>query len=340
MADKANIRVSIHEQWEADGLLIDGEYYVPYQMIEQAFGTEKTFWSRERLLDIRLTNGKIRTIAPYVTRGNYFRYDLSRVENWAVTFDAAGIPTTSHGSNPVYNPSTISLYGLQNYSLYLLNNAKEYRERFLLVANWLVDHQDELGGWAYTFDHPFLPHRVSTLRAPWYSAIGLGMALSVLSRATLLTDDKRFLDAAVRVVPLFQKNVAEGGVRSQFEETYDFYEECPTTPSSFILNGFMFSLIGLYDLHTASNQEDAHHLFQSGMRTLKRMLSLYDLGNRTAYDLTHYTGASGAPNIAKWGYHITHIHLLEALNSIQQSDEFETTLHRWKGYLKGESGGV
>lgn len=80
MADKANIRVSIHEQWEADGLLIDGEYYVPYQMIEQAFGTEKTFWSRERLLDIRLTNGKIRTIAPYVTRGNYFRYDLSRVE--------------------------------------------------------------------------------------------------------------------------------------------------------------------------------------------------------------------------------------------------------------------
>ncbi|GAK06153.1 hypothetical protein JCM19037_4729 [Geomicrobium sp. JCM 19037] len=72
MADKANIRVSIHEQWEADGLFIDGEYYVPYQMIEQAFNTEKTFWSRERLLDIRLTNGKIRTIALMKREGTIF----------------------------------------------------------------------------------------------------------------------------------------------------------------------------------------------------------------------------------------------------------------------------
>ncbi|NWO12521.1 MAG: hypothetical protein HLX49_02620 [Virgibacillus sp.] len=28
-----------------------------------------------------------------------------------------------------------------------------------------------------------------------------------------------------------------------------FYEECPTDPPSFILNGFMFALIGLYDLY-------------------------------------------------------------------------------------------
>lgn len=42
-----------------------------------------------------------------------------------------------------------------------------------------------------------------------------------------------------------------GGVRNElFGRAW--YEEYPTTPGSFVLNGFMYALIGLYDLSSAT----------------------------------------------------------------------------------------
>lgn len=39
-----------------------------------------------------------------------------------------------------------------------------------------------------------------------------------------------------------------GGVRTYFPGGFVWYEEYPTTPSLFVLNGFIYSLLGLYDL--------------------------------------------------------------------------------------------
>lgn len=80
-----------------------------------------------------------------------------------------------------------------------------------------------------------------------------------------------------------------------------WYEEYPTKPSSFVLNGFIYSLIGLYDLMMlAPTQQvkEATALFDQGMDSLKRLLLAFDNGSGTNYDLRHFTLGS-APNIAR-----------------------------------------
>lgn len=81
------------------------------------------------------------------------------------------------------------------------------------------------------------------------------------------------------------------------------------TPPSFVLNGFIYSLIGLYDVVSLTSNGlgederqaggDARLLFDQGMTTLKRLLPLFDTGSGSVYDLRHFTlGLS--PNIARW----------------------------------------
>lgn len=68
------------------------------------------------------------------------------------------------------------------------------------------------------------------------------------------------------------------------------YEEYPTTPPSFVLNGFIYSLLGLYDLNSTAPSNigrEAGQLFNQGMLSLKKMLLLYDTGSGTSYDLRH-----------------------------------------------------
>ncbi|MGM7719602.1 D-glucuronyl C5-epimerase family protein [Metabacillus sp. Hm71] len=332
----SDIKVIMHNQFEAVGKVIGDEYYIPYSLIEKAYHTEREWLSKENTLKVHVTKVKALEINNYDYKGNYLHFDRNKVENWSVEFDNTGIPQTKYSFGKYYNPSTIAHYGLQHYSLYLINSDNQSKEKFLKVANWFINNQDSHGGWSYKFDLHFYPGRLEKIKAPWYSAIGLGMAMSVLSRASYLTKDNKYTKSALKSVKIFQTPVEKNGILSKFEDKFYFYEECPTDPPSFILNGFMYSLIGLYDLYQATNDNETLNLYNLGIDSLKRMLPLYDLGNRTAYDLTHYTTDGGYPNVAKWGYHITHIHLLAAINSIEKNIKLNEALVRWKGYLLGK----
>jgi heparosan-N-sulfate-glucuronate 5-epimerase len=105
-----------------------------------------------------------------------------------------------------------------------------------------------------------------------------------------------------------------------------------------VLNGFIYSLIGLYDLKevaTGRISEKAEKLFDSGMRTLKVMLLMFDTGTGTFYDLRHIT-AGLAPNRARWDYHKVHINQILLLSEVDSDPLFSSTAERWKGYMKGK----
>ncbi|UFU00037.1 D-glucuronyl C5-epimerase family protein [Radiobacillus kanasensis] len=331
-----DISIVMHDQHKAVGKKIGNDFYVPLTLIERGYQTEKEWIETDQTLKIHVTKARPIVISSYDYNGNYMHYDKIGVENWNVTFDDTGIPKTVYSFGQYYNPSTIAQYGLQHYSLYVKNKDQESKKKFLTVADWFLKNQDSRGGWSYHFDHAFFSSRLPDLKAPWYSAIGLGMAMSVLARASYLSNNQNYANRALRANRLFQ-TLPPKGVLAKFENKYSFYEECPTNPPSFILNGFMFALIGLYDLFKHTSNNVTRKLFEEGMLTLKRMLPLYDLGNRTAYDLTHYTTDGGFPNVAKWGYHVTHIHLLATLNAIEKDYKMEETLVRWKGYVLGHT---
>lgn len=326
----------MHDQFESMGKKIGNDFFVPLPLLEKGYHSEKEWIEKENTLKIHVTKARFLEINHYDYKGNYLHYDKNKVENWSVKFNSDGIPKTVYSYGEYYNPSTIAQYGLQHYSLYLKTNATISKNNFLTVADWFINHQDYRGGWAYQFDLPFYPERLHKLKAPWYSAIGLGMAMSVLSRASYLTKDNKYSKSALKAKGIFKTPSKENGILAKFDSKFSFYEECPTDPPSFILNGFMFSLIGLYDLYKETNDKGIKILYDKGIISLRKMLPLYDLGNRTAYDLTHYTTDGGFPNVAKWGYHITHIHLLAALNSIEKDTKMNEILIRWKGYVKGK----
>ncbi|XDV53274.1 hypothetical protein PO909_021829 [Leuciscus waleckii] len=207
---------------------------------------------------------------------------------------------------------------------------------FFAASDWLLYNQDEHGGWPIKVTRK-LGEGFKSLEPGWYSAMAQGQAMSTLVRAYLATHNPAYLGAAIRATSPFKRTSEQRGVKATFMNKYDWYEEYPTTPSSFVLNGFIYSLIGLYDVaETAGNKlgREAGVLFSQGLESLKSMLPLFDTGSGTVYDLRHFT-LGVAPNLARWDYHTTHINQLQLLASIDSAPIFREYVKRWKTYLKG-----
>ncbi|CAL1541054.1 unnamed protein product [Lymnaea stagnalis] len=203
------------------------------------------------------------------------------------------------------------------------------------AADWLVNNQDSSGGWPTSIG---MKTGDIELKPGWYSAMGQGQAMSTLVRAYNLTGHRIYLDVAVRGLHLFELGSEEGGVRARFLGQLDWYEEYPTTPTStFVFNGFIFSMLGLYDVMKTADGEGgqlAEKLWTSGLRSLKIMLGMYDSGTGTLYDLRHVINHE-QPNRARWDYHLTHIALIQEMAIIDGDPMFTDAEKRWIEYLYG-----
>lgn len=185
----------------------------------------------------------------------------------------------------------------------------------------------------------------------WHSAMAQGHALSTLARGYKLTKNKeQYMRVLKQAMLPFTVPSSKGGVRTIFMEKYVWYEEYPTIPSSFVLNGFIYSLLGLYDFKSLLEEENLRgslssnnkityetvsKLFDDGMTSLKNMLPLYDSGSRTIYDLRHLQ-LKTQPNIARWDYHTTHMSQLALLSTIDDDPIFLRFLGYWYGYMRGQ----
>lgn len=176
----------------------------------------------------------------------------------------------------------ISLHGNGAFDNMTLSTS-EHIQHFYDSAEWFVRHQNSSsGGWAIPVRRK-LASGFEDLKSGWYSAMSQGHAISLLARAFHHSGgNRKYLRAAVNALKPFSVTSSNGGVLAKFMGTLPFYEEYPTTPSSFVLNGFIYSLLGLYDLKQISPKSrggrEAGMLFEQGMDTLKRVLTLYDTG--------------------------------------------------------------
>jgi hypothetical protein len=254
-------------------------------------------------------------------------------------FDANGIPYVNYQGTAAYNPVTVAEFSLLAYNRFIKSSRSEDRNAFLVRSRWLLEHQDtDSGCWFYNFDFNYAAMG-ETLSKPWISGMAQGLGISVLTRAYYLTGDDHYLNAATRALLPFQKQVEQGGIVRPFtlgppdsgNAELPFYEEYPTQPiPSYTLNGFMFSLVGLYDLAQTGNQ-DAASLFGKGMGTLRVALPLFDLGNGSAYDLSHLVRAP-RPVHRDTSYHLVHIVLLNALSTATNDPWLLWYRNHWNSY--------
>ena len=204
------------------------------------------------------------------------------------------------------------------------------------AADWLILFQDDEGGWKTNVIRT-VTKEIKT-EAGWYNAMAQGQAVSLLCRMFQFTKKKRYLNAALKAVKIFDLPADRNGIVAMLFGIFPWYEEYPTAPPLFVLNGFMYSLFGLYDLwKTASKVEgrNAKRLFIQGVKTLESALPLFDNGFGTFYDLRHISLPGTSPNRARWQYHRVHLEQLYAIVSITNSKSINETLKRWIDYTSG-----
>jgi heparosan-N-sulfate-glucuronate 5-epimerase len=184
-----------------------------------------------------------------------------------------------------------------------------------------------------------------------------GQSISLLVRIFKQTNNDIYLKSSINGIKPFEVDIQSDGVSSYFMNMKDlvWYQEYPTHPSSiFVLNGFIYSLFGLYDLYYCLNEQSNYkneqhrvqHLFDKGLQSLLKMINLYDTGSRTIYDLKHLINAKINPNIARWDYHKVHTsqlyYLIQMLKSYEPIDyntlnDLKSVADRWNGYNYGKS---
>ncbi len=117
---------------------------------------------------------------------------------------------------------------------------------------------------------------------PWTSAMSQGTALEALTRAYRATGNRSYLAVAHRALPLFSAAPPVGvSVSTRRGRRYLMYS---FAPGAAIINGFLQTLIGLYDYAHTSGDASAASLFAAGDAEARGEVPHYDTGSWSLYE--------------------------------------------------------
>jgi hypothetical protein len=156
------------------------------------------------------------------------------------------------------------------------------------------------------------------------SFLHLGQAASLLVRLYSITSDPEHLLAIRRAIqPLWSSNIT----RAYFKQSFLWLEEYPLKSSSkglFVLNGCLYTLIGLIDVYIIDHQSYLFELINEILNSLHHLLPYYihpQIPNWSLYDLSHITMKTKL-NSASYSYHLVHITLLQCLSGIFRTSNY------------------
>jgi heparosan-N-sulfate-glucuronate 5-epimerase len=193
------------------------------------------------------------------------------------------------------------------------------------VVAWIEQAMDERGLIAYRFP---MPHTFP-LASPWHSSLAQGEAASLLVRSATALARSDLLELADRAVASLLD--AESGLIALTPEG-PVLQEYPTTPPAHVLNGWITSLWGLYDVAHASPDDvsttaGAAAGFEAGVAALAARLHLYRTAIRwSRYDLYPHLLA----NVASPFYHRLHVGHLRTLDALAPHEIFTRTADDWE----------
>lgn len=218
-----------------------------------------------------------------------------------------------------YNPVTIGGQGIRYYQKYCFNKNINNLSIFLSHADWLVENIRLDGSWNITHNKKIGRY---ILKAPWNSALSQGLGISVLVRAYKETNEEKYIITARKALIPFKKKIKNTGITTE-NNFGNFYEEYPLKENpTHVLNGFITSLFGLYDLYLYDNNIEAKKLFDIGIVTLKKSINLYDKGYWTKYSLNKNSTLKNHWNLASPWYQKLHVAQLYAIYKITNDSLF------------------
>ncbi len=158
---------------------------------------------------------------------------------------------------------------------------------------------------------------------PWTSAMSQATALQALTRGYLALHQRSLLDVARRALPIFHAAPPLGvRVRTARGSRYLLYSFAPGAP---VINGFLQTLVGLYDFARYSHDADAQRLFAAGDAEARAEVPHYDTGAWSLYQPGQEDTLS---------YHQLVTGFLQNLCSRTHAQVYCTTARHFRSYLK------
>jgi hypothetical protein len=260
--------------------------------------------------------------------GRYY-LDFSSKADYPGKFSKDGIPLFSYrGESLIEHPTVIAQYA---FGIFEELYKKEFKEsilhnKFIKLADWFEQNKFSVAnglGWVINVKQPEY-----SLDSAWISSMAQGQAISVLTRATLITGLNKFEKLAEDALSPLEFDVKDGGLINYFN-SIPVYEEFPSPKKTMaVLNGFIFCLFGLYDLVLLNKNSRATNLFNSGIESLKKIIPYFDVGYWTRYYLFDYP----KKYLSSYTYHILVTEQLKALFYITNDVIFKEYYLKWNNY--------
>ncbi len=222
--------------------------------------------------------------------------------------------STDEKAGKVYFPIAIFQYGLGAYDLYLGTKERKYYDQFIICTEWAFSHQKTNGAWDnFGFIQPDAP----------YSSMCQGEGASLLIRGFKETNNINWLNAAKQAIDFMLIPKEEGGTAEYLPDGIMLYEY---TNKPCVLNGWIFSLYGLYDCSLVLEDDKYKDALRKTIERLCICLPDFDNGYWSMYDLG---GLLTSPF-----YHDLHIAQLQALYITFNIDIFEKYQNKFIEYKK------
>jgi hypothetical protein len=221
---------------------------------------------------------------------------------------------------------------IDRFHAFLETGDARAREAFLTIVRELLDagHTVRQGGaTSFVVHHLNQVEGYAPHATPWINAMVQGWAGALFMRAHQLTGDERYADAALCAVTPFFVAVEAGGLRDTSNGGV-FYEKYPFAGQTrHVLNGFMSSLLGVWDVARATGDSAARRAFDDGVASLDdALLASYDNGHTSLYHQQGHRRATPSCVFYTW----VHARQLAALARITGEHRLLGWAERWRDY--------
>ena len=264
------------------------------------------------------------------------KYFCRRVSGIAVRgevyeLDEQGFPLNDHPLGDFYHPITISRIAINAAISYMNTDNQGMYLRATATADKLIEIMGPDGALRYRHAYKLT---YGSLPAGWTSAMSQGSALSAFARVYHITCDRKYVNAGNKALAHLLEPIERGGTTTTLAALDPalsgsvWYEEYPHSGKpGYTLNGYMYTLLGLYDWAEATGSPEAKRAFDAGVQSLVKVLPLFDYDGFSIYDLApmvHGTAPLFNPH-----YHRVHMMQLAALYARTREEIFETYRERW-----------
>ena len=250
---------------------------------------------------------------------------------WSVAPEVPPYPTDADGvivkvidGEAYYHPVQMAQEGLHLLDSFRQTGDRGFLDRARRIASRLRQEAYVVRGtlfFPYEFDFPLTLHR-TPMRAPWFSGMAQGIALSLFVQLHTVTHEPGYRAWAART---FDSLLPRRPGRLPWVSYVDrdenlWIEEYPSERPDHVLNGYVFAAFGLYDWYVLTRDPDARELLEGALTTLRSFGAEYrNPGDVSSYCLRDHVRSTR--------YHRVHIWQLAKLAELSGDGHFSELSH-------------